>query len=380
MRALLTGLLLLLLFLLSSCDAGPPPSRGLSVAEALSGTDTTGFKRADTIKPFQFPADHGAHPGYRNEWWYFTGVLTAATGQRFGYQVTFFRIGLSPPATAPALSSRWNRHTVWMAHIALTDIDGQQHYFAEKLARDGVGHAGVSRTATEQAPLSVWLDNWQLTYSHQGDGSRSPWQLAVASDKFALQLQLTPAKPIVLQGDRGLSRKSPTPGNASYYYSIPRLHSQGSVTLHGRAYTVAGLSWLDREWSTSALDQDQRGWDWFSLQFNDGNDLMYYQLRKTDGGTHPNSQGKWIDSSGAAHSVLPKDIELESLDFYQAPNGQHYPIAWRMRYRQQQWTIAALVKNQLMDTTVKYWEGAVEVIDHNSQETIGHGYLEMTGY
>lgn len=361
-----TGLLLI------GCEQNTPPPETLSVAELLGGTPVAGFQTADNIIPFQFPEDHGPHPAFRNEWWYFTGNLQSIEGKSFGYQVTFFRVGLIPPNKAPQLDSNWNQHTLWMAHIALTDVNEQQHYMSERLSRGGPGMAGANGK-----PLHVWLDDWQLL-SSQG---QFPWQISVANKDFELQLSVDPIKPIVLQGEQGLSRKSTRPGNASYYYSYPRMSSQGTLQLHDKQYSVSGQSWFDREWSTSALDNNQIGWDWFSLQLQDGSELMYYQIRSTDGSTHSSSQGKWIDPQGKTTRIFASDIQLEPQAYWQSKNGRSYPTQWILRdNKQHHWSIVAPVKEQLMNTTVEYWEGTVNVVDPKTQEIIGQGYLEMTGY
>ena len=364
--------LLLTALLVVGCEHNTPPPKTLSVAELLGGTPAAGFKTANEIIPFQFPRDHGPHPEFRNEWWYITGNLHTAEGRKFGFQVTFFRVALTPPSKALALNSNWNQHTLWMAHIALTDVDEGQHYAAEKLSRGDPGMAGATGS-----PLKVWLDDWQLV-SSEGD---FPWRISVNGEDFGLQLFVEPIKPMVLQGEQGLSRKSATPGNASYYYSYPRMRSRGALHVKGTQYSVSGLSWFDREWSTSALDDKQIGWDWFSLQLHDGSELMYYQIRNRDGSTHKNSQGKWINPEGKSTTISASDIQLEPQAVWQSADGRNYPTQWALEdKRGHHWTIIAPVKEQLMNTTVQYWEGTVDVVDQETQQIIGRGYLEMTGY
>ena len=174
-----------------------------------------------------------------------------------------------------------------------------------------------------------------------------------------------------------LSRKSAAAGNASYYYSITRINTSGQVHVNGVSHDVTGTSWLDREWSTSALATDQSGWDWFSLQFNDGGEIMYYQLRDQEGGAHTYSSGNHTSLMGVQSAIAPADLQLEDLDSWQAPDGTDYTTRWRMRYRDNDWIIQAVFEDQLMDVTFQYWEGAVDVIEQNSGEIIGRGYLEM---
>lgn len=358
---------------LSACDGPEPPSARFQVAKVLSGTDKGGFETADRIISLEFPRDHGPHPRFRNEWWYLTGNLADSEGRRYGYQITFFRIGLSPPSVTPPQDSGWAYRELWMAHAALTDVRAGKHRHEERFSRGNPGMAGA-----RAEPFRVWLDNWRL---ESGTGE-FPWLARVETDAYELELNLTAVKPMVLQGDQGLSRKSERPGNASYYYSYPRLEAAGILRVDGELRGVAGLSWFDREWSTSALDDDQVGWDWFSLQFEDGTELMYYQLRDTSGRPHPGSQGKWIDADGNASTISPQDIALQVKRRWQAPDGSAYPVEWRLHYRDRgaPWVVRALLEDQLMEATVSYWEGAVEVLDADTGQLLGRGYLEMTGY
>jgi len=368
---LLTLVVIWLLASLGGCEERAPQKHKITVAEALGGSVAEGFARADQVIDFHFPVDHGPHPDYRNEWWYVTGNLADQQGRRYGYQVTFFRIALLPPEQRRDTDSNWNPRHLWMAHAALTDAAGQRHYQQEKFSRGNPGMAGASAQ-----PFRVWLDHWQLQ-SVDGD---FPWQLDVAGDDFSLSLQLTALKPLVLQGNRGLSQKSQTPGNASYYYSYSRLATRGQLQLADGQHQVSGLSWFDREWSSSALDTDQQGWDWFSLQFEDGSELMYYQLRDRQGQTHASSQGSFVNASGAKEAISAAQIHLQPQRYWQDGRGSRYPVEWSLNYKNRQWIIRPLLDNQLMRTSVTYWEGAVEVVDRDSQRLLGRGYLEMTGY
>lgn len=366
-KSILLTLLLPALILLG-CEQQPRDDR---LNRALGDNDIEGFQRALTPRPFKFPRDHAAHPEYKNEWWYFTGNLTADDGQRFGYQVTFFRIALTP--NPPLRRSNWATNQIWMAHAAVTHLDSGRHLHAERFSRGAVGLAGNTLS-----PLAVWLDDWRM----QANGDTFPWQLKVETEQFSLSLQVTPEKDIVLQGDRGLSQKSAEPGNASYYYSITRMTTTGEIGLDNRLYRVSGSSWLDREWGTSLLAEDQQGWDWFSLQFDSGEEMMFYQLRKGDGSSHPNSLGSWVGSGGMQHTISPQDIELTPLAWWRGPDGADYPIRWRVRLKSkpQEWIVQAAISDQLMDVAVKYWEGAVLIFDASGKTELGRGYLEMTGY
>lgn len=361
---------LLLSLLLTGCTEPPAPAAKLSATELLSTVDQAGFARATAPREFSFPRDHGGHPEYRNEWWYFTGNLQSVSGRRFGYQVTFFRFSLTPPGSVKSDSS-WAGNPVWMAHVALTDADDQRHLAEERLVRSGPGLAGV-----EAAPLKVWVENWQL------DGSESafPWRIDIQGKTFSLALELEPTVGIILQGDQGLSRKSAQPGNASYYYSYPRMRTTGRITLDDTAVQVQGDSWFDREWGTSALAADQTGWDWFSLQLSGGENLMYYQLRNSDGEPDPFSAGTLVSAIGQSERLNPDDIELTPERWWQSPTGRRYPVEWSLRIKSQNRTlrIKPVLDDQEMDLSVRYWEGAVEVFEQ--KHLTGRGYLEMTGY
>lgn len=361
--------MLLLALVLFGCNQPVPEPEQHQVAEALGGGDLKGFERAREVRPFSFPEDHGPHPGYRNEWWYLTGNLQAEDGRAFGFQVTFFRIGLQPEPLSS--SSAWRTNQVWMGHAALSDIAGEKHQAQERFARQAIGLAG----ATAQ-PFRVWLEDWQIQ-----DSTGGGWRLQLPADDFDLTLELEPASPIVLQGDQGLSQKSAQPGNASYYYSIPRLRASGTLRYADQELAVKGLAWLDREWSTSALGPDQAGWDWFSLQLEDGRNLMYYQLRRKDGSVDPHSAGTLSDSEGLQAKLTPADITLTPLEYWEA-EGQRYPIEWRMQVagESNSWRIRALLEDQEMRLSVRYWEGAVEVIEEQTDKHLGRGYLEMAGY
>jgi predicted secreted hydrolase len=365
------GLILLLVVTLAGCEPPAPEPQSFRVADVLGGGSAAGFARATEVRPFQFPADHGPHPAYRNEWWYLTGNLRSADGRRaFGFQITLFRIALQPRPVSS--DSAWRTNQVWMAHAALSDVSAGDHQAYERFAREALGLAGAQR-----APLRVWLEDWQLQLDEPG----GLWRLQLPTPGFDLTLALTPASPVVLQGDQGLSQKSAEPGNASYYYSIPRLQASGQLRLNGETLVVQGTAWLDREWSTSALGPEQTGWDWFSLQLDDGRNLMYYQLRRTDGSTDRHSSGSLSDSGGLQRRLTPADVTLSPLAHWNT-GDLRYPVEWRLQLQGEPhpWRVRAVLEDQEMRLSVRYWEGAVEVIDDVTGDRLGHGYLEMAGY
>ena len=350
------------------------PAESITVGSALGGGDHAGYQRADQPRPFHFPADHGPHPEFRNEWWYVTGNLADATGRQFGYQLTLFRIALSPDQ--PVMDSAWRTNQVYMGHFALTDVSGEKHHGFERFSRGAAGLAGAQAT-----PFRVWLEDWELSGT---EADTFPLRLRVREGDIALDLTLQAGKPVVLQGDRGWSQKSAEPGNASYYYSHTRLPTRGTVDLNGQTFTVQGSSWLDREWSTSALGPEQSGWDWFALQLDDGRDLMFYRLRRKDGGMDSFSKGVLVDAGGQTRLLRGNEVDLRPLGEWTSPqSGDRYPAAWRLRLPGEglDLTVTPKVANQEMRLTVRYWEGAVAVSGRAGEDEIhGQGYLEMTRY
>ncbi len=342
------------------------------VLGAGGGTVDTGFARALEPREFSFPADHGPHPGFRNEWWYFTGNLEDADGRRFGYQWVVFRAALSPEAVPRA--SAWGTNQAYMAHFAITDPGERSFHYFERFARGGAGLAGA-----EGEPLRVWLEDWSL----EMDAAGNTWRLRAAQDAVMFDLEMQAVKPAVLNGDRGLSRKSADPGNASYYYALTRLDTRGTLRAGGEMYAVRGLSWLDREWSTSALADDQAGWDWFALQLDDGVDLMFYQLRRTDGAIDRFSSGTLTDPAGAATTLSPDEVILEVLDTWHSPRGTQYPSQWRLRLPSHGLAldVRPVLANQELDVSIPYWEGAVDVEGvRDGRAVTGRGYVELVGY
>ena len=334
----------------------------------LGGENTPGFLRAEQTRTFSFPQDHGLHEGFRNEWWYITGNLFSSSGRRFGYQLTFFYAALVPQGESSS-GNAWISDRLWMAHLALTDSDNGRHYSAERFSRENPGLAGAREGL-------VWLEDWALEIGEDD----MPWQLHATEPGSAFGLQdlvLEPLKAPVLQGKDGLSVKNAGAGNASYYYSMTRMQTEGEIAIEGELFQVSGLSWLDREWSTSALADNQRGWNWFSLQLADGQELMYYQLLDDAGRPDLFSAGNLTDASGEQHYIAADAIALQALDFWTSPAGVEYPTTWRMQFADRSWQVKAVLQEQYMDLLVPYWEGAVDVLDEESGEILGHGYLEM---
>ena len=362
---------------LSACDDASSAVRAsVSVAEAMSG-DTTGYARADRVRAFAFPADHGPHPAFKAEWWYVTGTVRATdgTGRRFGVQFTVFRSALRPDTSDAARASAWATDQLYMAHVGIGDPAGERFFSSERFARGAAGLAGASAEPATAFVGPVRLDQ----AGPLGAGGAAPLRVRGEAEGAAFDLTARPLKPVVLQGDRGLSQKGAGAGNASYYYAQTRMATTGTVTLPGgEAVPVEGLTWLDREWSTSALGDGQVGWDWFALHLDGDRDLMLYQLRRADGSKDPLSEGSLVGADGAKTRLGAADFSLTPLDTWASPLGGDYPVRWRVRVPAEglDLVVATPLRDQELDATVRYWEGTVDV----SGSASGTGFLEMTGY
>lgn len=373
-----------------------------NIVSAAPVSAGAGFARADGPRPIQFPADHGPHNDFQTEWWYYTGNLTAVTGERFGYQLTFFRRALVPPAERANRDSAWSTDQVYMAHFALTDVNGGKHYSYEKLARGAAGLAGA-----QAEPFRVWLEDWEVaaptgagreskSTSESEKPAKTDWGAAGQTRLWAavqdpisglnlnLDLNLMNLKTPVLQGDQGYSRKGPESGNASYYVSLTRLATAGAVTINGTLFTVDGLSWMDHEWSTSALGAEQIGWDWFSIQLDDDAELMVFQLRRADGSVDAFSSGTWIAADGATRRLGPDDFSIQPTRTWRSPRtGGEYPAGWILTVPSAdlQLTVTPWLADQEMQVSYAYWEGAVKVKGTTGGKVVaGNGYVELTGY
>ncbi|MFA3915572.1 lipocalin-like domain-containing protein [Ruegeria hyattellae] len=320
------------------------------------GSDADGFAVPERGQALAFPRDHGPHPAYRIEWWYVTATLTGANGRDYGIQWTLFRSAL-----APYEKDGWQSPHLWMAHAALTTPE--RHFVAERLARGGIGQAGVAAD-----PFEAWIDDWRLA-----GPDFDTLDLRARGMDFSYDLRLAAQGPLVLHGDRGYSVKSQD-GQASYYYSQPGFTVTGTLTLPSGPVEVTGNAWLDREWSSQPLSEDQTGWDWFSLSFDDGTRLMAFRLR---GGRGDFTSGTWIDADGTAKALPDGLITVEPLNLT-AVAGRDLPTRWQLGVPDKALSveIEALNPQAWMATSFPYWEGPVRVIGSHG----GKGYLEMTGY
>ncbi|RFF28511.1 MULTISPECIES: lipocalin-like domain-containing protein [unclassified Wenzhouxiangella] len=345
----------------------PEPARDgrLNTSNLLNDAPES-FRQVTGPRPFEFPADHAAHPGYRNEWWYFTGNLDGPDGDAWGFQFTLFRFELD---AGPRPDSAWTADAVWMAHLALSDADQGIFHQAERFARGALDLAG----ATEKR---WWLRDWQVTRNETG------FQLEAGTDSFGLDLAMEPIREVVRQGDRGYSQKGPQAGNASHYYSITRLKTKGAIQVDGETIPVDGLAWLDREWGSSQLAGNLAGWDWFSLQLDDGRDLMVYRLRTEDGEASRFSAGKVVYPDGDSRTLGRGDFTATPQRDWQDSEGHQWPVAWRVEVPSEDLNLAveARFDEQRWSGAVSYWEGAVGVRDAQTDKSMGRGYLELSGY
>ena len=329
---------------------------------------------------YHFPKDHASHPSYKTEWRYYTGHLKTPENKTYGYELTFFRLGTEAKQVQPDNKSPWNTNNLYAAHFALSDEGNRKFYFHEKLNRAGLNVAGA-RTDTYYTWNELWLaeqlGNQMILRADSPDGKRE------------IHLLLTPAKDPVIHGQNGVSQKASCVGCASHYYSMTRLKTEGTLLLDGKATPVSGLSWMDHEFGSNQLAQNQQGWDWFSIQCNDNTELMLYLLRQDNGAIDPNSSGTWVDLNGQSHHLTLKDFTVKnSGQTWTSPTTQgRYPMGWQIAVPSQRLTLSVTptFQNQELytkgSTGVAYWEGSANVTGSRYGKPItGQAYVEMTGY
>jgi predicted secreted hydrolase len=324
---------------------------------------------------YEFPRDHFDHPDFQTEWWYYTGNVKSEDGHRFGFELTFFRQGVDRGA---AKTKVWDVRDLYLAHLALSDLDGREFYHAERTSRAGPGLAGISA-----ADSRIWNGNWQIQW--QG-GEQN---LQAVDTRFELHLDLRSEKPPVINGENGISQKAEGPGRASHYISLTRLATNGRVVLGGKTFDVTGLAWMDHEFFTHQLESNQIGWDWFSVQLNDNTELMLFRIRRSDGSVDPFSAGTFVDARGASTHLRFSDFALQPLSdtWTSAVTRATYPIRWKIsvpRFGIQLEVQTSLPSQELSKHTKlapSYWEGAVTFAGQKERSALaGVGYLEMTGY
>lgn len=339
---------------------------GAADAQGFAGlgeTVTDAFAQPQPDREFSFPEDHGAHPEYRIEWWYLTSNLVGDDGREYGIQWTLFRSALAPFQTED-----WDSPQVWMGHAGLTTPD--RHFVSETLARDGVGQAGVSSD-----PFLAYIDDWEMrSVAAEGSDAFSALQLTARGADFSYALTLNADGPLVFQGDQGFSVKSES-GQASYYYSQPFYRVAGTLDLPGGEVKVSGSAWLDREWSSQPLEEDQAGWDWFSLHLDTDERVMGFRLRSTTGQDF--TAATWILPDGSATALPNGAFQITSLGETDVA-GRSVPTEWQVRIPDYGLDIKTTPLNpqSWMETLFPYWEGPIRFEGSHT----GRGYLEMTGY
>ena len=333
------------------------------------------FKPALPGYRYEFPRDYFNHPDFQTEWWYYTGNLQTAEGRTFGFELTFFREGVTRDA---AKNSKWDVRDVYLAHFAVSDLDGKKFFHAERTNRSGPGIAGA-----DAALGKVWNGNWSVVWS---DGKEN---LTALTERFAISLSLRPQKRPVIQGQNGVSQKSAGEGRASHYFSETRLGASGSLRIDSKQYEVTGLAWMDHEFFTEQLAPEQAGWDWLSIQLNDNTELMLFHIRRKDGSIDPYSAGTFVDQQGHARHLTSADFQIEPAgEIWNSPETHAtYPIRWNIRVPSLGIALSAstpLSSQELVSTSrvvPSYWEGAIFLSgSKNGAPLGGSGYLEMTGY
>jgi predicted secreted hydrolase len=339
------------------------PALALGQGYGGLGREADGYLPVTRPAAMQFPRDHGAHPGFRIEWWYLTANLRDAAGTDYGAQWTLFRIPLSPAIEAPG----WGSNQIWMGHAALTTET--DHLYAETFARGGIGTAGVAL-----APFRAWIDDWRMTGTPGTGDALADITVAANGEGFDYTLQARAALPPVPQGEAGYSLKSP--GGAASSYSSPPFYSvEGTLTRDGRKVEVTGQAWLDREWSSQPLRPDEAGWDWFSLHLATGEKVMAYRFRKADGTA--SLAGTWIAADGRPDPLAGDGLLITERSRTDVA-GRDIPTAWRIEIPSHGFAVdtAPLNPQSWMGTTFAYWEGPIRFSGSHD----GRGYLEMTGY
>lgn len=326
---------------------------------------------------YVFPRDHFAHDAYRTEWWYFTGQLRGSDGRRYGFELTFFRIGIRPhPYRVEPGASAWRAAQLYSAHFAITDISDRKFFYAETLARDALGQGYAS-----QRRLLVRVNGWSL----RGNAATEPtMHLHASAHGNAIDLSVVPEKPPAIEGPGGISRKGACPSCASHYYSFTRLRASGTLRVNGRREAVRGVAWMDHEYGSDELSPAQVGWDWFSIQLSDRREIMLYRLREKDGATTPQSSGTIVARDGRPTYLSLREFHITATGAWRSPHTHAlYPSGWIVRVAgisEPLRLVPVLDDQELASVGTTYWEGAVRVFDARNGRPLGRGYVELTGY
>jgi predicted secreted hydrolase len=324
---------------------------------------------------FHFPQDHSAHEKFRTEWWYFTGHLETDEHRHFGYELTFFRSGVSNISDKD--TSPWKLNNVYLAHFALSDLDRKDFKYFEKLNRGGLGPAGANSDN-----FYVYNETW---FAEQ---LGKQMILRAQAPGVAIHLSLDPAKAEVVHGKDGVSQKASGKGYASHYYSLTRLNSDGYVYIDGKASHAKGISWMDHEFGSNQLTNQQVGWDWFSIQLSNDTELMLYLMRTTSGGIDPNSSGTVVYANGSTKHLNLSDFKVTpSGSWKSSKSGGVYPMHWQIEIPSEQCKlkVSPYFESQELATAkstgVTYWEGASKAVgSFGGKPVTAEAYVEMTGY
>ena len=343
------------------------------LAAGLTGAGLTGPAQGLPLRTLQFPRDFGSHPDFRTEWWYITGQALS-NARRFGFQLTFFRTRIEG---TQAMASRFAARHLLFAHAAITDVEGKKLWHDQRIARSPGADDAFGIASASQTDMAIKLRDWSLISQGKTYSANLP------TADFGLALNFTETQPVLLQGNKGLSRKGPLEAQASYYYSQPQLATSGSLRLKAQTFDITGTAWLDHEWSQSLLDASATGWDWIGMNLLDGSALTAFRLRDKTGGTVWDG-GSFRSANNALYTFSRGEVIFKPTRFWKSPLSQTtYPVEWIVRTPADFYTVKAVIDNQELDsrqsTGAIYWEGLSDLIDSNGK-TVGRGYLEMTGY
>lgn len=351
----------------------PPLATEIVALQSSQGSE--GFARVTGPREMHFPQDHGPHLDYQTEWWYYTGNLESENGRRFGYQLTFFRRGITP-GVPQARASEWATNQIYFAHFAITDVASNTHTESEIFSRGAAGLAGATAD-----PFRVWIENWSATGLN---ADASEVKLVADDGKMAIDLELAASKPPVVHGTGGVSQKTEAVGNASYYVSFTRMPTEGTLRINDKTFRVTGNSWFDHEWGTTSLGENAAGWDWFSIQLDDNRELMFFQIRNKDGSIEPLSSGTLVEADGTTKYLSRDDVTITPQAYWTSSYSQgKYPSKWRVASVKGDFdlTLTPVIADQEMRVSFTYWEGAVDVQGTSGGKPVtGRGFVEMTGY
>jgi predicted secreted hydrolase len=346
-----------------------------AVAFLLAVSATAQYRGALPGYQYQFPRDHFNHPDFQTEWWYYTGNMKSSDGHRFGFELTFFRQGIERLQDPIGI---WDVQDLYVAHLALSDLDRRTFLYSERTNRAGPGIAGA-----DDVTAKIWNGNWQVSW--HGDQ-----QVLTATDqRFSLRFTMQPAKPVVIHGQNGISQKAEGPGRASHYISLTRLITTGEIQAEGKTLQVVGTAWMDHEFFTHELDAAQAGWDWLSIQLHDNSELMLFRIRRRDGSLDPFSAGTFVDATGRSTHLSKEEFSLQpgNITWTSPTNHAVYPVKWRISIPRLGINLecSTPLPSQELASSSKilpnYWEGAIVVSGSKAgTSSDGVGYLEMTGY